>query len=67
LASEEEVLKLANAKAAEAVSAAQAKSKEIKQSTSVYSENVLEKMEDVLTKTLLELKQTHQQIKNITK
>jgi cell division septum initiation protein DivIVA len=67
IASEEEILKLANSKASEVVGAAQAKSKEIKQNTSAYSESVLEKMEDVLAKTLIEVKQTRQQIKNITK
>jgi cell division septum initiation protein DivIVA len=67
MASDEEILKLANTKATEVVGAAQAKSKEIKQNTSAYSESVLERMEDLLAKTMIEVKQTRQQIKNITK
>lgn len=67
ISSEEEIYKLANSKASEVVAAAQVKSKEIKLSTSTYSENVLEKMEDLLGKALIDVKQTRQQIKNITK
>lgn len=67
LASEEEVLKLANSKAAEAVEAAQTRSREIKNNTGAYSEKVLEQMEDLLANALIDVKQTRQQIKNITK
>jgi len=67
LASQEEVLKVANQKAAEATAAAQGRSREIKQNTVAYTENLLEQMEELLTKSLLEVKQTRQQIKNVSK
>jgi len=67
LSSNEEVLKIANAKANEVMANAMKRSKEIKQNTSSYTEGILENMEEMLTKTILEVKQTRQQIKNIVK
>ena len=67
LVAEEEILKIANKKSAEVIGAAQAKSKEIKQSTSAYTESVMERMEDMLAKSLIEVKQTRQQIRSLVK
>lgn len=67
LCGEQEVVKLANAKASEIVAAAQNRSKEIRLSTANYSETVLEAMEEMLTKSILEVKQTRQQVKNAIK
>lgn len=63
LASQEEIVKLANQKANEVVGAAQARTNEIKQATLEYTSNMLENMEEMLAKMLLEVKQNRQQIK----
>ncbi len=67
LSSQEEVLKLATAKANEIVGMAQQRSKEIKQNTGAYSETVLEALEEMMTRSLLEVKQTRQQVRGAIK
>jgi len=64
---QEEIIKLANQKANTIVQSANDQAKEIRQTTREYSEKMLESMEEMLTKSLLEVKQTRQQIKNALK
>jgi F0F1-type ATP synthase membrane subunit b/b' len=63
IASQEEIVKIANHKANEIMSAAQTRTSEIRQATLEYTANMLEGMEEMLAKTLLEVKQNRQQIK----
>jgi cell division septum initiation protein DivIVA len=65
ISSQEEVLKIANAKANALIASAQAKAKDICQLSSEYSENLLQTIEDMLTKALLDVKQTRQKIRNL--
>lgn len=61
--SQEEIVKLANQKANEVVNAAQVRTTEIKHATLGYTSTMLENMEEMLAKMLLEIKQNRQQIK----
>ena len=63
MSSHEEVVKMANQKASEIIAATQTRANEIKRSTMDYTTSILEGMEEMLAKTLLEVKQNRQQMK----
>ena len=67
IVSQEEIVRLANQRATEIVNAAQIRTTEIRQATLEYTANMLESMEEMLAKTLLEVKQNRQQIKQSLK
>ena len=64
LVEQEEITRVAKEKANLTVQTANAQVKEIKGQTRDYTERVMEAMEELLTKSLLDVKQTRQQIKN---
>ena len=66
LVSQEEVTKAAQAKASEVLSQAQLKSREIRQAAQEFSDNCLLKTEEVLVKSLTEIKATRQAFRNAT-
>ena len=63
---QEEVSKAAQAKASEILSQAQLKSREIRQAAQEFSDNCLLKTEEVLVKSLTEIKATRQAFRNAT-
>ena len=66
LIAQEEVTKAAQAKASEILSQAQLKSREIRQAAQEFSDNCLLKTEEVLVKSLTEIKATRQAFRNAT-
>ena len=64
LVSQEEVAKAAQAKASEILSQSQIKSREIRQAAQEFSDNCLLKTEEVLVKSLTEIKATRQAFRN---
>ena len=66
LVAQEEVVKAAQTKATEVLSQAQMKSREIRQAAQEFSDNCLLKTEEVLVKSLTEIKATRQAFRNAT-
>lgn len=64
LITNEEVVKQAQALAKEIVSHAQEKAKEIRYASQEFSDNMLKQTEEVLVKTLTDVKSTRQAVKN---
>lgn len=64
LVAQEEVVKAAQAKATELLTQAQSKSREIRQAAQEFSDNCLMKTEEVLVKSLTEVKATRQAFRN---
>ncbi len=64
LVSEEEVVRVANEKAAETLNLAQTKSKEMRQAAFDFSEDMLLKIEKAATECLGSIKETRQALKN---
>ena len=67
LVAHEEIVKVAQAKASEIVSQAQMKSREIRQAAQEFSDNCLQRTEEVLVKSLTEVKATRQAFRNAIK
>ena len=63
---QEQVVKAAQAKASEILTQAQMKSREIRQAAQEFSDNCLYKTEEVLVKSLTEIKATRQAFRNAT-
>ncbi len=66
LVSEQEVVKAAQARASEILSQAQMKSREIRQAAQEYSDGCLMKTEELLVRSLTEVKATRQAFRNAT-
>lgn len=66
LVAQEDVTKAAQAKASEMISQAQLKSREIRQAAQEFSDNCLLRTEEVLVKSLTEVKATRQAFRNAT-
>lgn len=64
LVNQQEVTKAAQAKASEIVSQAQMKSREIRQAAQEFSDNCLLRTEEVMVKSLTEVKATRQAFRN---
>lgn len=67
LVAQEEIMRQAQAKAAEIQSQAQMKSREIRQAAQDFSESCLIRTEEVLMKSLTEIKSTRAAFRNVTK
>ena len=66
LIAQQEVTKAAQAKASEILSQAQIKAREIRQAAQEFSDNCMLKTEEVLVKSLTEIKATRQAFRNAT-
>jgi len=64
LVADEEVVKQAQAKAAEIMSMAQRQSREMKQASNDYADNLLKNAEEVLCRAAADIKETRQNIRN---
>ena len=64
MAGEQEVARLAGVKANELIQKAQNDTSEIKKGATVYTDSLIESVEEFLTKALLDVKQKKQTIKN---
>ncbi len=64
IAGEQEVTRLAAAKANELIQKAQSDTSEIKKGATIYTDSLIESVEEFLTKALLDVKQKKQTIKN---
>ena len=67
LISREEIVKQSQARATEIMQQAQMKSREIRNATQEYAENVLQKTEDSLMRSLNDVKGTRQALKSAIK
>lgn len=64
LIAQEEITKAAQAKASEMISRAQMKSREIRQAAQEFSDSCLQRTEEVMVKSLTEVKATRQAFRN---
>lgn len=64
LVAQQEIAKAAQAKAAEMISQAQMKSREIRQAAQEFSDSCLQRTEEVMVKSLTEVKATRQAFRN---
>lgn len=64
LVSNEEITKLAQAKANEIMTTAQAKAKELRFATNEYIDNMLNQLEELLSRDLTDVKRTRQSLKS---
>jgi len=65
LIAQEEILKQAQAKASELISNAHSKSKEVRQAAQDFSDNILRQTEEVINKSLAEVRATRQAIRQV--
>lgn len=64
LVAQEEIVKAAQSKASEIISQAQLKSREIRQAAQEFSDNCLQRTEEVIVKSLTEVRATRQAFRN---
>lgn len=64
LVAQEEIVKAAQSKASEIISQAQLKSREIRQAAQEFSDSCLQRTEEVMVKSLTEVKATRQAFRN---
>ncbi len=67
LVSQQEVMRVANAKANEITTAAQEKSRELRDTTNKYVDNMLNRVEELLSHDLVDIKKARTALKSSTK